>query len=127
VAAFLSPEWFAEVNDQWRHRGAVPWSTPASASSVVLEFSDGPSSAPHALTFTLAEHASVTPGDDLGADAVLRLSYEDALALVEGRLDSAAALRQGRIKMRGDVSSLVALSAWLSGATPGEAPEPTND
>jgi len=47
------------------------------------------------------------------ADTIIRLSYDDALALSGGALDSAAALREGRIKVRGEIASLLGLTGFL--------------
>ncbi|HEV7958830.1 MAG TPA: SCP2 sterol-binding domain-containing protein, partial [Acidimicrobiales bacterium] len=75
---------------------------------------DGPTSAPHAMTFTVtAEGAVGEPGDHLAADAVVRLTYDDALALSRGTLESGVALREGRLKVSGDVQALVPLLEWL--------------
>jgi SCP-2 sterol transfer family len=118
VAVFLSDEWFAGVNVSLSGAGPVPLDG-LDPVRVVLEFTDSPKALPHALTFTLARAAaSVEPGDHLGADAVLRLSFADARALVEGTLSSADALRDGRVKLRGDLDAVVALVEWLKKAHP---------
>ena len=117
MAEFLSAEWLAALNNTLRAAGPAPLEGPASVFRVVLEFSDAPSSSPHALTFTLkADGASVEAGDHLAANTVVRLSYKDAQALTAGTLDSASALREGRLKVRGDVPDLVPLLSWLHAA-----------
>jgi hypothetical protein len=66
------------------------------------------------MTFTVSDAgARVEPGDHLAANAVIRLSYADADALTTGTLDSATALRDGRLKVRGDIHALVPLANWL--------------
>jgi len=118
VADFLTAEWFAGVNESLATAGPVPLEAPDPV-RVVLEFIDSPKALPHAMTFALARAgASVEPGDHLGADAVLRLSFADARALVEGTLSSADALRDGRVKLRGDLDAVVALVEWLKRAHP---------
>jgi putative sterol carrier protein len=117
MADFLSAEWLAALNDTLGAAGPVPLVSPASVFRVAFEFSDAPSSTPHALTFTInAEGASVESGDHLAANTVVRLSYKDAEALTAGTLDSASALREGRLKVRGDVHALVPLLTWLHAA-----------
>ena len=119
MAHFLSGEWFDELNESLTAAGPVPLAEPGGVVRVVLEFLDAPTSRPHALTFTLrGDGASVEAGDHLAADAIVRLSYDDALALSEGTLDSAGALREGRLKIRGDVNALVPLTSWLQAAHP---------
>ncbi len=112
MADFLSEDWLAGVNDSLARAGAPP--VDADAVRVVLEFADAPGSLPHALTFTLArDGASVAIGDHLAADALVRLSFEDARQMVAGAFTSADALREGRVKVRGDLDAIVALVEWL--------------
>ena len=118
MADFLGLEWFESLNEVLRAAGPVPLESEHTL-RVVLEFPDAPPSGAHALTFTLSpEGASAESGDHLAADALIKLSYADALALTGGTLDSASALREGRIKVRGDVNAVVPLLAWLQRAHP---------
>jgi SCP-2 sterol transfer family len=113
VASFLSAEWIVALNEALTRAGVPPLGE-RSELRVVLEFVDGPSSAPHAMTLTVnAVGASVEAGDHLAADAVVRLTYADAEALTQGTLESAVALREGRLKVSGDVQALVPLLDWL--------------
>jgi hypothetical protein len=117
VAAFLSAEWLATLNDTLSAAGPVPLDSSPSDFRVVFEFTDAPTSSPHALTFTInAEGASADAGDHLAANTVIRLSFKDAEGLTNGTLDSASALREGRLKVRGDIHALVPLLTWLLGA-----------
>jgi hypothetical protein len=113
VATFLSAEWFVALNETLTRAGVPPLGE-RSELRVVLELVDGPSSVPHAMTLSVnAAGAIVEPGDHLAADAVVRLTYADAEALTQGTLESAVALREGRLKVRGDVQALVPLLDWL--------------
>jgi putative sterol carrier protein len=119
VADFLSVEWIEQLNDTLRKAGPVPFESESSTVRVVLEFPDAPKSVPHALTFTLSsEGASVEAGDHLAADAIVRLSYEEATSLTNGTTDSASALRDGRIKVRGDINAIVPVLGWLQRSHP---------
>jgi putative sterol carrier protein len=119
VADFLSDDWFESLNDTLRNAGPVPMKGGSSTFRIVLEFPDAPASVPHAITFTLsADAASVNAGDHLAADALVRLTYGDALALASGKFDSATALREGRLKVRGDINAIVPLLNWLQHAHP---------
>jgi hypothetical protein len=119
VADFLTAEWFAELNETLAAAGPVPFESTAAPFRVVIEFPDAPRALPHAMTFTLGpEGASVDAGDHLAADALLRLSYTDATALTTGQFDSATALREGRIKVRGDINAIVPVLSWLQQAHP---------
>ncbi len=119
MADFLTTEWFAELNETLAAAGPVPFERGASAFRVVIEFPDAPRALPHAMTFTLGpEGASVDVGDHLAADALIRLSFADAAALTSGKFDSATALREGRIKVRGDINAIVPVLNWLQQAHP---------
>jgi hypothetical protein len=119
VADFLSTAWFQELNESLAHAEPVPVATDAPTVRVVIEFPDAPNNRPHAITFAIgAEGARVESGDHLAADAIVRLSYADASALTGGDIDSASALRDGRVKVRGDISAIVPLLNWLQRAHP---------
>ena len=109
----------AALNSTLSAAGQPPLDSTQSAVRFVFEFTDGPSSMPHALSLSVStDGASAEVGDHLAADAVIRLSYRDAEALTDGTLDSADALREGRLKVRGDIHGLVPLLAWLLQAHP---------
>jgi hypothetical protein len=116
VAGFLTEEWFAETN---RRLAAASAERPSSAGErtlrVVFDVANAPASLAHAMTFTVdATGVSLAPGDHLAADLVVRIGFDDAAQLARGELDANRALREGRLKVRGDVSGLVELSEWLA-------------
>ena len=112
---FAGDEWFATLNATLVAAGPVP--SIDEARRIVIHLDDAPTRSPHAFTITLAPSgASAAPGDHLAADAVVRIAFSDAASLARGDLDSAAALREGRVKVRGDVSVVVALLDWLLAA-----------
>ena len=119
MADFLSAEWFQQLNDTLESAEPVPLKPGAATTRVVIEFPDAPSNGPHAMTFSIGpDGARVEAGDHLAADAILRLTFEDAAALTGGVIDSASALRDGRIKLRGDINAIVPLLSWLQRAHP---------
>jgi hypothetical protein len=119
VSDFLSNDWFGEVNQNLVNAGPVPLEHGVTLFRVVMEFPDAPANAPRAMTFTISKDgASLQAGDHVAADAMVKLSYDDALALTTGRFDSASALREGRVKVRGDINAIVPLLSWLQSAHP---------
>jgi SCP-2 sterol transfer family protein len=119
VADFLSTEWFQKINDSLESADRPPFTIDAEIVRVVIEFPDAPNNGPHAITFSIsAESARVEPGDHLAADAIVQLAYADAAALTGGDIDSATALRDGRVKVRGDINAIVPLLNWLQRAHP---------
>ncbi len=116
MAEFAGDEWFANLNATLAAAGPVPLADGVTL-RVVVELADAPSKVPHAFTLSLrAAGASAEVGDHLAADTLVRLAYADAARLLRGELDSATALREGRVKVRGDVNGLVALLDWLLAA-----------
>ncbi len=59
--------------------------------------------------------------DEPGPDVTVVLAYDDARDLVAGTLSPATALAEGRIKVRGDLSVLVASQSLLAAAQPAVA------
>jgi hypothetical protein len=119
VADFLSSEWFEKINDSLEGVDRPPFETDSETLRVVIEFPDAPNNGPHAITFSIAaDGARVEPGDHLAADAIVQLSFADAAALTGGDIDSATALRDGRVKVRGDINAIVPLLSWLQRAHP---------
>ena len=109
---FLSPDWFSALNATLAGVAAPD----GPLRRVVVEFPDAPGATPHAMTLTIGPEASgAAAGDHLAADAVVRVSFGDARAIAEGRLSSADALREGRVKVRGDVDAILPLLEWLLG------------
>ena len=110
---FAGDEWFATLNASLVAAGPLPPGDDV-VRRIVFHLLDAPTRAPHAFTIALAPSgASAAPGDHLAADAVVRIDFADAARLYRGDLDSATALREGRIKVSGDVSVVVALLEWL--------------
>jgi hypothetical protein len=112
VLDFLSPDWFSALNATLA--GVKPPN--GVLRRVVVEFLGAPGALPHAMTLTIGPEAcGAAAGDHLAADALVRVAYADARAIAEGRLTSADALREGRVKVRGDVDAIVPLLEWLIG------------
>ena len=120
---FLSEEWFATVNKTLADAGQVEMPEGLATVSVVFVIENAPSSVPHAFTIAVKpEGGSLLAGDTLDADSIIRLSYTDAASLYSGDFDSGTALREGRIKVRGNVNTLVPLMKWFQSAYAGQRP-----
>ncbi len=118
MADFLSAAWFEEVNESLRDAGSPPRSGDAPWRAV-FEFANAPATSAHALTFTVDDAgARLERGDHLAADILIHLDFHDARDLAAGRLDSATALREGRLKVRGDLRPVVELVAWARAIHP---------
>ena len=118
MADFLSDSWFDRLNETLAQAGPVPVKRDT-VFRIVIEMTDAPGGAPHALTLTIRDReARVDPGDNLLADTLIRMSFSDARSLFRGDSDSAGALREGRVKVRGNINALVPLLEWMQNAHP---------
>jgi putative sterol carrier protein len=135
MVQFLSPSWAEEFNtalDGAELPGPGPEAGLAAADgrfTVVQEVHGGPDG--DVLVVLRVDHGSlrfrVEPAaedrttderaaDEWTADLTIVISYEDAAALSKGELAPAEALNAGRIRVRGDLSVLVAAQQMLVAA-----------
>ncbi len=114
---FLSEQWFEELNARLSPSTSHGLPEGSRACRIVFDVVETPAHLPRTITLSISgDGARVDPGTSPDADATIRIAFEDADALTSGRLDSATALREGRIKIRGDVNVLVPLASWLHAA-----------
>lgn len=129
---FLSPEW-ASALDTALEGVTVPGPGPDAGLAaiggrftVVQEVLGGPDGD---VTVVLrvddgSLHVTLEPGtghEEPRGDVAISLAYEDAAALSRGGLAAAEALTAGRIRVRGDLSVLVASQQMLAAAQPSVA------
>jgi hypothetical protein len=106
AVAFLSPEWLelrqllgADLPEQPGASGRVQHvvtGTPAGEVRFVETIADG-------------RVVDVSPGADDGADVTYTHTYADAQGILRGELDATVAFMQGRVKMAGDMGTVLAL------------------
>jgi len=128
VARFLTPEWIAGFNAALAGveltdlgAGSVRaasgrWRVEQAVSGVPgRSVEDGPLRVVLCVEPDRISLAEAGPSDE-PADVVIALGYEDAAAVARGELDPAQALAAGRVRVRGDLSVLVAGQAVLAAA-----------
>lgn len=144
MALFLTQEWVDELNDALSG-ASVPGPGPEDSLTaaegrftVVQEVQGAPGGDRRlvlhvdgeSLRFELAPPAepsapNVAPEDTggraPGPEVTIAVDYEDAAALARGELTPAEALGAGRIRVRGDLSVLVAAQRMLEAARPATA------
>lgn len=127
---FLSPEWVGAFNDALTEvdltgAGGTGSLAAGDGSFSVLQAVDGaPGAGGPGIVHTLltVDGGRVTmalgePGaEDPPPSVTVALSYPDAVALSRGELAAAEALGSGRVRVRGDLSVLVAAQAVLAAA-----------
>jgi hypothetical protein len=128
VPRFLSPSWVEEFNSALEGvvlPGAGPDAGLVAADgrfTVVQEVHGAPDGDLRVIlhvdagTLRLSRSAVEDGADEIAADVTIALSYEDAMAMSAGELAPAEALNAGRIRVRGDLSVLVAGQQMLQAA-----------
>lgn len=126
---FLSPEWVAAFDAALAGVTVPGPGDEAGLAAVdgrftVIQKVHGGPSGDVTVALTVRDgtlHLSLPENDQSGADAAdvaISLAYEDAVALSKGELVAAEALTAGRVRVRGDLSVLVASQQMLASAQP---------
>jgi putative sterol carrier protein len=132
MARFLTPSWVADQNAALGDVAPMDVDTGASPVfsdrpiTVIEEVAGGPDGDVR-LVMTVDDGAIRLSLDGAGGedsersptprpDVTIKLSYEDAASLSRGELSPADALNAGRIRVRGDLSVLVAAQNILTAA-----------
>jgi hypothetical protein len=130
LARFLSQQWVDEFNGALSGRPIAIEEASVSAEggnfSVGQLVRDAPADASASgevrTLLVVADHVlhlELVEGDFAATpDVTISLGWEDAVALSTGTLDVAEALGRGRIRVRGDLSVLVAGQAAVAAAAP---------
>lgn len=108
---YLSAAWFEEVN---RLAAAVPAES-GDAVTIQQVVTGGPSGDVHYWVRVAGGAVEIGPGEIAGAGATVTQSYDTAMALGAGRLAVEDALREGRIRIAGDIALLARHQAALLG------------
>ena len=106
---YLSASWFEEVN---RVAAAAP-AEPGEAVTIQQVVTGGPSGDVRYWVRVAGGVVEVGPGEAAGAGATVTQSYDTAVALGTGRLAVEDALREGRVRIAGDVALLARHQAAL--------------
>jgi putative sterol carrier protein len=135
MARYLSPEWVQsfdaalgalDLTDAIATAGEGSLLAADGSFTVAQVVEDVPAAADGSGTvrtvLTIAEgraHLALDPDGTAtsAADVTMLLGYVDALAMARGELQPAEALAGGRIRVRGDLSALVAAQAVLQAAS----------
>ncbi len=130
MARFLSPDWVAEFNEAVAGRAIAIEEASVSAESGNFSVGQLVRQAPPEAAesgevrtlLTVTDHVlrmELVEGDWASdPNVTIALSWDDAVALSRGELDVAEALGRGRIRVRGDLSVLVAGQTAIAAAGP---------
>lgn len=111
MSEWLSEAWFEEL----RQVGGAQPEHPGASARVQFVLVGGPKD--EVRYFWVVEDGRITScdlGDLADPELTLTESWEDALAIQRGTLDPSAAFMQGRIKVGGSMTRLLALLPLLS-------------
>jgi hypothetical protein len=130
VARYLSPQWVQSFDAAL---GSLDLTEAIAAAGVgsllaadgafaVAQVVEGAPDGTVRTVLTIAEgraHLALDPDGTASdsAEVTMLLGYADALAMARGELEPADALAAGRIRVRGDLSALVAAQAVLQAAS----------
>jgi predicted lipid carrier protein YhbT len=106
VAAFLSPDW---VELQVRLAAELPERPGASARLQVVVTGTPDGEVTYVQQIEDGRLTGASLGRDDAADVTLTQTHADAVAIARGDLDANAAFMQGRVKVTGNMGSLMAL------------------
>ncbi len=130
MARYLSAEWVrsfdaalasVDLHDAIDAAGAESLLAADGAFSVAQVVDDAPEGTVRTILTVADGRARLALDPDgsasAGADVTLAIGYADALAMAQGELEPADALADGRIRVRGDLSALVAAQSVLGAAS----------
>ena len=113
---FLSPAWFAAVQEALRASPDVAAATSGSSLRLLQVVTGGPEGDVAYLLTVEAGAATITPGPpDTAADVTLAAAWDTAVAIATGALAPHDAFTTGRLVVRGDLDVLRAQAPALSG------------
>lgn len=124
MSEWLSEEWFEEL----RRVGSAQPQHPGASARVQFVLVGGPDG--EVRYYWVVEDGRLTAcglGELDDAELTLTESFDDALAIQRGELDSSAAFMQGRIKVGGSMTRLLALLPLLSSPEHRAAMEELNE
>ncbi|MGD0313566.1 MAG: SCP2 sterol-binding domain-containing protein [Acidimicrobiales bacterium] len=106
MSKWLSAEWF----DETRAAVSSQVTFPGLSARIQCEISGGPDG--NATSYWVIEDGrpvSSGGGQLAGAEVTLSMSWDDAVAMQQGRLDPSVAFMQGRMKVTGSMEVVLAL------------------
>ncbi len=118
---FLTPEWVDRFNAALRDvdlseaQGDASLAASDGEFSVAQTVTGSPEGTVHTLLRVSEGRAAMErSADPPAADVTVSLGYDDAVALSRGELEPGSALATGRIRVRGDLSVLLAGQSLLA-------------
>ena len=112
---YLSRAWFDDVNRVAKASAVIGAAGEGSPVTIQQVVTGRPSGDVRYWVRVGGGAVEVGPGEASGADATVTQSYETAVAVSTGRLAVEDALREGRIRIGGDVALLARNQAALIG------------
>lgn len=113
MAAYLSPGWFDDVNRAAGADDALAGAIAGAAVTIQQVVTDGPDGEVRYWVRLREGRFEAGPGQADGPDATVTQSYDTAVEVSRGRLEVEAAILAGRIRLAGDVATLVRQQAAL--------------
>jgi hypothetical protein len=124
VSRFLSPEWVEAFNEALADVAVAPPGPEAGLAvrdgrfSMCQVVTGGPDGDVQTTLRVQEGRVTMTGGDCGEAAVTIRLTWEDAVAMVAGELAPGEAIAAGRVRVRGDLSVLAEAQAVLGAVAP---------
>ncbi|MFP5375367.1 MAG: SCP2 sterol-binding domain-containing protein [Acidimicrobiia bacterium] len=115
MAAYLSAAWFDDVNAAARADEGLAAATAGARVTLQQVVTGAPGGEVRYWVRVADGVVEAGPGRAEGADATVTSSYETAVAVSRGELAVDQAVREGRVRLAGDVGLLVRSAAALGG------------
>lgn len=115
MAAYLSAEWFDDVNAAARADEGLAAAAAGARVTLQQVVTGAPDGEVRYWVRVADGVVEAGPGQADGADATVTSSYETAVAVSRGELAVEQAVLEGRVRLAGDVGLLVRSAAALGG------------
>ena len=114
MAKFLTQEWLADLTETLNAHEGFSNAIKTVDLSLQFEVPDSPEGSLGSYSIAIAEgHAEAAAGDLEGADVTISNSYETAVAVSKGELNTQMAFMTGKLKVSGNMAKLMMNQAML--------------
>jgi putative sterol carrier protein len=110
---YLSEEYYKEVNNRIQSNEAVLGAAKGQTVSIQQVTTDSPAGELKSFLKIADGSPEVGQGDVEGPEATVTQSYETAVAIAKGELNSQNAFMQGKLKIQGNLMKLMQLQGFF--------------
>jgi len=116
VSKFLSEDWAQDVTNALGSHEGFKNAIGAADLGIQFETADGPDGETNYYLSAAGGNTTLVIGDLEGADVTVKQSYETAVAIAKGELNTQTAFMTGKLKVSGNLAKLMmhqnAIAQW---------------